>query len=337
MAKKKRLTKKQKRIRNRWLIGILFAIVIFFGGYLVGRKDVDFTNVRMKLDDAVAKITQQVDDFEIPAPVRRTDDSERTEDSGQIHIFDIGQGSSILLKASDGSSILIDTGRHNDSEKRILSYLDQQIGLGEKIDLVIFTHNDSDHIGNGDLVLEYFDVQEVWMSGMDHTTAVYNNILDALLASGAEYNEPKAGENYTRGDFEIQVLHPPVDSPQKDQNDESIVTRISFAGISFINSGDASTARENEIINREGTNLSSDIMMLGHHGAASSTGDNWIAAVKPQMAFYQAGIDNSYKHPSEETLERLADANVPVYGTDELGNISIYIDEVGEVTVETEK
>ena len=334
MAKRKRLTKKERARRNKGLLGLFVVMVIFFGGYVVGRRDITLAQIIEKLDEATISIERQMSDFELPK--RNKDDSPVRENTSQIHILDVGQGSSILFISQEGTSILVDTGRFDDSEKRIISYLDSLIGLGGKIDLLIFSHNDADHIGHGDLVLDYYDVQEVWMNGMDSSSKVYANVLDAILKSNAAYAEPKAGEVFNRGDFEIEVLHPTKDSPQKNSNDESIVTRISFDGISFMTSGDASVPRENDIVARTG-HIKSDMMMLGHHGAANSTGEKWVQAVRPKLAFYQAGVNNTYGHPTADALERVESANIPVYGTDELGTISIYIGEDGEVTVETER
>lgn len=334
MAKRKRLTKKERERRNKGLLGLFVVLLIFLGGYVAGRRDITLSQIKDRLDEATINIERQISDFELPA--RDRDDMPAHENTSQIHILDVGQGSSTLFISQEGTSILVDTGRFDDSEKRIISYLDSLIGLGGKIDLLIFTHNDADHIGHGDLVLDYYDVQEVWMNGVDSTSKVYENVLDAILKSDAAYAEPKAGEVFNRGGFEIEVLHPGKDSPQKNANDESIVTRISFDGISFMTSGDTSIPRENEIIERSGK-IKSDMMMLGHHGAANSTGEKWVQAVKPTLAFYQAGVGNSYGHPTAEALERVKAANIPVYGTDELGTISIYIGEDGEVNVETER
>lgn len=333
LAKRRRLTKKQRERRNRWILGLFVAFLIFIGGYLTGRRDIDFSQIQATLDEAGQQLRDRVREFDQPTSGNR---QEVAAGTSQIHLFDVGQGSSTLLIASDGTSVLVDTGRYDDGDKKIISYLDQHIGLGEEIDLLIFSHNDSDHIGHGDLVLEYFDVQEVWMNGVDHTTQVYEDLLDTLLASDADYAEPKAGDVVARGAFDIQVLHPPVDSPGKDYNDESLVTRFEFDGISLMTSGDASVHRENEIVERGGR-LQSDLLILGHHGAADSTGQPWLDAVRPQMAFYQAGRNNTYGHPHADTIERVESAGIPVYGTDELGTISIYIDETGAVDVETER
>jgi len=334
LARRKRLTKAQRRRRNRWVSGIIISLLIFVIGYFTGRRDVDFSQIRGTLDEATQRIEQGIENFEIPS--FREEAPAPVENTTQMHMLDVGQGSAILLIAQDGTTILIDTGRYDDSEKRIISYLDEAIGLGGTIDLLIFTHNDADHIGNGDLVLEYFDVKEVWMNGVDHTTRVYEDLLDALLASDAEYKEPKAGDIFERGNFVIEVLHPVADSGGTDNNDESIVTRLSFDGMSLMTSGDVSVTQENQIVDRSGP-LLSDILVLGHHGANTSTSEKWLQAVKPQMAFYQAGEDNTYGHPHPEVIERVEQYEIPVYGTDELGTISIFVDENGAVNVETEK
>lgn len=335
LAKRKRLTKKQRKRRNNWLVALFIGVLIFISGYIAGHQELDFQQVLSKLDAVKAKVERQLGNFELAEKKKEIQSGKITEGISEIHLFDVGQGSSVLLIAKDGSNILIDTGRYDDSEKKIISYLDKEIGLGGTIDLLIFSHNDSDHIGHGDLVLEYFDVEEVWMNGLDHTTNVYADLLDSLLASDVEYQEPKAGETFARESFELQVLHPEVGSTRKDHNDESLVVRIAFDDISLMTSGDASILRENEIVERAG-NLQSDILILGHHGADNSTGDQWIAAVDPAMAFYQAGEDNIYDHPGNETIQRLQEAEIPVYGTKEFGTISLYIDENGELEIETD-
>ena len=330
LAKRKRLTKKQRERRRQIGLSLLAAAVVFIVGYFTGREDIDFEDVRARLDEATAQIGKRVNDLGTSQP-RKTGNGE-----SQVHILDVGQGSAVLMIASDGTSVLVDTGRYDDGEKRIISYLDKYIGLGETLDLLVFTHNDADHIGHGDLVLEYFDVEEVWMNGVDHTTKVYSNLLDAILASDAEYVEPKAGEVYERGNFELEVLHPPVGSPGRDHNDESIVMHVAFDDLSLVTSGDASIPRENEIVDRYGS-IPADILIVGHHGAADATGENWLKAVQPKMAFYQAGVNNTYGHPSPDALARLEQYGIPTYGTTELGTISLYFDEQNEVSVETEK
>ncbi|WP_018659453.1 ComEC/Rec2 family competence protein [Allofustis seminis] len=283
----------------------------------------------MQFLGASDSISQQLDDVQ-----RSTLHFQKEKD--QIHILDVGQGSALLLKSKAGQTILIDSGRHDDKSQRILYYLDQFVGTGNTIDLAIFTHSDSDHIGHADLIFDYYNVKEVWMNGKDNTTSMYFNLLEAIERSDAKYVEPKAGEHHTVGDFEIDVLHPQIGGEYKDQNEASIIGRIALGKLSLMFSGDASSVVEDHVIETAHIPLASYLLITGHHGSKYSTGSNWIQAVNPHIAFYQAGSHNSYGHPHAQLRKRLADYGVPLYGTAELGTISIYIQADGTIDVQTE-
>lgn len=262
---------------------------------------------------------------------------EKTDKLGDYHFFDVGQGSAVLLEAYDGTTILIDTGRYNDSDKRIINYLNQEIGIGGEIDLLIFTHNDADHIGNGDLVLEYFQVGEVWMNGMDHTSQVYSDVLDALLASDVSYYEPKSGHQTEIGAFSIEVLHPLENEKQRDQNNESIVTRITLEETVLIHSGDVSKAVERRILNESPADLKADIMVLGHHGSNTSTSEEWLDAINPTVAVYQAGGGNHYGHPHSEIIQMFDHHQAELFGTNNHGTIHIIVNGNDHLEILTEE
>lgn len=326
--KRKKLTKKQRDKRRRMIIGTLIASVAFLLGLIFGEYPLEWDSLASPFNEWTSEFRRWINDFERPS-------ASETAEEAMIHVFDVGQGSAMLLQAED-TNILIDTGRFDDSQQRILHYLDQEIGIGGNIDLLIFTHNDADHIGHGELVLEYYDVDEVWMNGMDHTTATYGRVLDALLESDAEYVEPKAGDEVEVGPFWIEVFHPLPDEVQYNQNEESIVTRFTINEVSFMNTGDVSYDVEDRIIEDFG-HVTSEIMIVGHHGSRYSTGRNWIEALNPEIAIYQAAAENTYNHPHEEVDIRLNEVDVPLYGTAEHGTITLIIDEEGDFTVETER
>jgi beta-lactamase superfamily II metal-dependent hydrolase len=310
------------------MISTLIASVAFLLGLIFGEGQLVMGDFSGYIEEWTRDIRHWFEGIERPSA------SESTEEA-MIHVFDVGQGSAMLLQA-DGTNILIDTGRFDDSSKRILHYLDREIGTGGTIDLLIFTHNDADHIGHGELVLEYYSVEEVWMNGMDHTTATYTRVLDAMLDADVEYLEPKAGYEKEVGPFWIEVFHPLEDEVMYNQNEESIVTRFTVNDLSFMNTGDVSYDVEDRIIN-DFAHLTSEIMVVGHHGSRYSTGRNWIEALDPEIAIYQAAEENMYGHPHEEVELRLNDVDVPLYGTAEHGTITIIIDAEGEYVVETER
>lgn len=332
MAKRKRLTKKQRRRRKRWIIALLLSVAIFISGYIVGHKEFSFEQVQEKIMATKAKVTQQLDNFQLPKKKINLSSRNEQEELSGIHVFDIEEGQAILLVAKDGTRILIDTGTHEDREKKIISYLDQEVGLGERIDLLIFSSNDLDHIGHGDLVLEYFDVQEVWMNGVDQPTELYAKILDSILDSKIEYNEPKAGDLVPRGAFEIQVLHPEAQNKTGNTAENSFIMRITFDNLSVMVSDLATISQEQAIFDKENA-LQSDILLLENWGPASSSGEKWLQAVKPNAIVYQKAKGN--EDSAEEGIQKLDDQGVSVYKTEEQGTIFLYQDDTGALTVET--
>jgi len=323
---RKKLTKKQRRNRIKIAVSTLVLILVFGLGVLFERSSYSISNLYTNISQTV---TQFVEGLKQPTPQVKAD-------SAQVHIFDVGQGSAALYQSSDGTNILIDTGRHDDDEQKIISYLDEHLGIGNAIDLLIFSHNHADHIGNSDLIFDYFDVEEVWMNGLDATSAVYEDTLDAIADSGADYYEPNAGDTTETGPFSIEVLHPEEGSSNEDQNDESIITRITVNDLSIMTSGDATYNVEDEVIQNNGQ-LNSDILVIGHHGSKESTGRNWLNAVNPELAVYSAGRSNSYGHPHNQVIDRVEDVGVPLYGTDKNGTVSFYIDENGSYEVEMDQ
>ena len=328
LVKRKRRTKKQREKRKRRLITILLVIAIFIFGYATGHREIRFSVVKEKISLALVQMEKQVDKLDLSTQSikrKRIDKEVRSE----IHLFDLDEAFSVFLTAEDGSNILINTGRQNDSEKEIIRYLDEQIGLGGRIDLLIFTNNLSDHIGHGDLVVEYFDVREVWMNGLDSSTVVYSDLLDAMLESSIDYLEPKAGEKYKRGAFEIEILNPVSGNEDKDHSDESIVGRIKFDGISLVNAASVTHSRENEIV-KEGLDLKADIIILGNQESDTDLRNKWLDVINPDFAFYQ-------RKPADEMLHLLKERGIALYGTDESGTISTFLNEEGKLEVNIEK
>ncbi|MFC6464609.1 ComEC/Rec2 family competence protein [Marinilactibacillus sp. GCM10026970] len=321
MVRKKKMTKKQKQQRIQVSVTAFLIALAFFIGLFFGDNPYDADYFTDKWQELTREWSTYLPRFE-----------PESSSNGTIRFFDVGQGSSTLYQSEDGTNIVIDTGRYDDSDKRIVSYLDKYIGTGGKIDLLIFTHNDADHIGNGDLVLEYFQVDEVWMNGVDHTTRVYEKLLDAISESDANYYEPNAGETKDIGPFKIEVLNPQESNRTTDHNEESIMTRTTISGTSIMNSGDASSTVEKQIV-KQYSNLKADVMLVGHHGSKDSNSTEWLSAVDPEVAIIQAGLNNSYGHPHEETLERINHQGISLYSTMDEGTVTVTVEEDGTFSV----
>lgn len=244
-----------------------------------------------------------------------------TEKSGSgltAHFIDVGQGDATFIEF-DGYTLLIDTGNWNGEET--VRYLEDQ-GI-EKLDIVVGTHPDADHIGQLDQVIERFDVKEVWMSGNSSTSSVFIRALEAIETKEVDYYEPRAGETFDIGQLQIEVLHPKEVTGKT--NEESVSLKLTYGEIDFIFTGDAGVKEEQEMIDR-GTDLDAEILQMGHHGSNTSTGAAFLEAVSPEVAIYSAGVDNSYGHPHAEVLAAVENAGAKIYGTDVNGTIRIETD-----------
>jgi competence protein ComEC len=239
-----------------------------------------------------------------------------------VHFLDVGQGDATLLLAPD-AVMLIDTGRHDAED--LVPHL-RRLGV-ERLDVVAVTHPHADHLGQFDLVLDTFEVGEVWWSGATHTTRTFERALAAVERSDAAYEEPRAGAETTVGSLHVQVLHPEelVDDPHGD----SLVLRVRFGEISFLFTGDAEAAVEERMVQRFGDGLASTVYQVGHHGSSTSTSPAFLAAVSPTVAVYSAGADNPYGHPHAEVVEELVQAGVDLYGTDVHGTIAVTVPRQG--------
>lgn len=240
----------------------------------------------------------------------------------KVHFIDVGQADATLIEYSDGDDVftlLIDTGNWNSSD--VVSYLQSQ-NIND-IDIIAVTHPHADHIGQLDQVINAFDVTEVWMNGETATSEIFASALAAIESSGADYYEPEAGEVFDIGPLEVTVLHPT--SLADSTNNNSIAIHLQYGDVSFLFTGDAEAEAENEILNG-GANLKADVLQVGHHGSNTSTTENFLSAVNPEVAIYSAGAENQYGHPHIEVINRLEKIGALVYGTDVHGTVIVETD-----------
>src|SRR5699024_928470 len=200
-------------------------------------------------------------------------------------------------------------------------YLEQQ--QIDALNVVIVSHPHADHIGQLDKVMERFDVGEVWMSGNETNSQVFENSMEAILQSDAGYAEPRAGEKYDIGALELAILHP--ETLTGDLNEDSLSFRLTFGEVSFLFTGDATKNEELKMMERA-NNITAQVLLAGHHGSDTSSDPAFIQAVNPEVAIYSAGINNSYDHPHEEVINTLLAEDIDIYGTDKNGTIIIETD-----------
>ncbi len=259
-----------------------------------------------------------------------------TEADFQVHVIDVGQADSILVIA-DGEAMLIDAAESGDSQT-IQSYL-ENCGV-QKLKYAVATHMHSDHIGGFPGVLGKFKAETVlepiYPDALVPTSRVYERYLDAVEANGAKLKTAKAGDTFALGSAEITVLAP-VSDETDDLNNTSLVLRVDYDKTSCLFTGDMEKPEEREII-RSGARLNVDFLKVGHHGAETSSGEEFLSSATPQYAVISCGKENDYGHPSESTMKRLRKYAKEIHITAEEGSIVFSYDkESGTNKIVSEK
>lgn len=251
--------------------------------------------------------------------LRETDDQKTGSDLA-VHFIDVGQGDSTLIEAN-GHYMLIDAGE-KDQTNTVIDYLKAQ-GV-KSLDYVIGTHPHSDHIGGLEGVIREFDVKNVMLPEKEHTTRIYEKLLDAIADKNLKVTIPKAGENLSLGEASFQIISPGRDYSDN-LNNWSIGIRLVFGETSFVLCGDAEKEAEQDML-LSGLTLKADVLKVSHHGSSTSSSPEFINAVSPRYAVISCGKNNDYGHPHKETLDLLKKQGINVLRTDQLGTIVIESD-----------
>ncbi len=247
----------------------------------------------------------------------------------EIHFIDVGQGDSIFINHAD-FKMLIDGG---DRFSPVSNYL-TSLGI-EEIDVVVATHPHADHIAGLISVLRRFEVKEVFDSGLPYTTVTFQNYLLTIYERKIEFTEARAGMRRDISEnFYFEILHP-ADPILPKVNDVSIAIRMVYDEVSFLFMGDAETHSEYEIIERY-DDIQSNVIKIGHHGSRTSSHEEFIISVSPEIAVIQCGLNNRYGHPHTETIQTLEKFEIPYYITAVNGNI-VMITDGKTIEIQTEK
>lgn len=240
-----------------------------------------------------------------------------------VHFIDVGQGDSIFIKAPNGKTMLIDGGVKG-AGKTVVDYLRTQ-GV-TKLDYVVATHPDADHIGGLIAVLNSISIKEFIDSGKVHTSQTYEEMLALVNDKNIRYTVPKAGDTVAL-DPTVKVDVLASDENASDNNDASIVLRVAYQNISFLLMGDAGHNIEKQLV-QDGVDVEATILKAGHHGSNTSSLPQFIQAVSPLATILSYGQDNKYGHPHAEVVDALTQVGSDIYGTAESGMIVVTTDGV---------
>ncbi|SDY31551.1 ComEC/Rec2 family competence protein [Tindallia californiensis] len=241
-----------------------------------------------------------------------------------VHMIDVGQGDSFLIKTPEGTSILIDGGSPQYGDD-VVAYLKRE--KIQQIDYLIATHPHSDHIGGLVTVMNEFPVENLILPEVSHTSQLFESFLDTAFTTNVPlFPVKKSSRHSLEDEIFFDILHTGVHYGSH-LNNWSVVLRLTHQEMSFLFTGDLESEAERDLLNQfSSKKLASEVLKVGHHGSNTSTTPAFLQVVSPQVALISCGINNQYGHPSTEVVNRLEESGVWIYRTDLQGTIVLYSD-----------
>ncbi len=256
-------------------------------------------------------------------------------EAGQLELsaIDVGQGDGLLVAFPDGKLMMVDAGGFPSFSGRKAK---PKLDMGEdvispylwsrsiqKLDVVVLTHAHEDHAGGLGALIDNFHPAELW-TGANGESAVWRDLRARALAHHVRIDSMQAGRSFDFGGTHIEVLAPLTDYQPGDvgNNNDSLVFRITYGQRSFLLTGDMEKDIELQLW-AAGKLAHTDVLKVGHHGSKTSSTEEFLDAVSPEFAIISDGFENSFHHPNQEVLARLAEHHAAVLRTDQMGLITI--------------
>ena len=235
-----------------------------------------------------------------------------------IKFIDVGQGEAILIALPE-KTILIDAGPTGSAPK--IEQVLQELGRN-KIDYLVATHPDEDHIGGMADVISSTQIGTIYAPNKTNNTATYRKFLAAIQNNNLQITLAEAGTIIDQtDDYKLEILWPKKDANFPDTNDYSIIIKLTVGNKTFLFTGDAPT---NAILNSNPGHI--DVLKLSHHGSRTGTTEQLVRKLSPTYAVVSYALDNSYGHPMQSVLNALHKHSVEVWGTGANGIITITCD-----------
>ncbi len=249
--------------------------------------------------------------------------------------LDVGQGDSIFAELPGGRTMLVDGGGLAGSEwiagyrsgtdvgEEVVSPYLWSRGL-KRIDVVVLSHADHDHIDGLYSVLQNFKVGQLWVGWNDPRPA-FSRLLDEARSRGIRIVHVDEGEHFVFGIARADVLWPPAGGAGQSPNDNCVVLRLSAGRAHFLLTGDIEQRTEDSLIAAREP-LASEFLKVPHHGSKTSSTPPFLAAVNPRVAVISVGASNPFGHPAPTVVERYKQDGIRLLRTDRDGAVTVLAD-----------
>jgi competence protein ComEC len=264
----------------------------------------------------------------------------------RLDFLDVGQGDAALVTMPDGSTLLVDGGgrpefhapRRSEDEPEEFEPDSRSVGdavvseylwwrgLG-RVDYVLATHADADHIDGLNAVVKNFSVESAVVGRGPLRDEEFARFAASARDAGVPVYLVGRGDRLRFGAITIDVLWPPTtaDREAPSGNNDSVVLRVRFGRRIFLLTGDMEADAERSLL-AAGDDLRCDALKVAHHGSRTSSTEGFIRAALPSLAIVSVGQDSPYGHPHPEVIARWRAAGAQVLTTGESGNVTISTD-----------
>lgn len=280
------------------------------------------------------------------------------QNATEVHFVDVGQGDAILIRFSDDKTMIVDSGESK-YEKYLLNYINNVFfrdDKNKKFDFALLTHSDSDHSGNMVAILNNYEVGQffrpkILIDGLENELfegdvkydnnetycALISKLYELKLSNKTKVEFSTMDSYITLNNNAYVHILSPVKNYYSNTNEYSPIIVFENYGVKFMLTGDSTKDNELEVMNNyDSSVLDVDVLKLAHHGSNTSTSLEFLNVTSPKYAIISVGEENTYGHPSRETLNNIAtynensnDEDIKIKQTQNLGNIICYVNDDG--------
>ena len=254
----------------------------------------------------------------------------------EMSALDVGHGDAIVVTLPNGGVVLVDGGglarsRFDTGERIVVPFL---LDSGfRRIDAVVVSHEDYDHVGGLPSVLESLRASELWVGRPDEARPAYRRLLAVAESRAVPLRRLRSGQRLEMGGAVLHVLAA-GESRGRTANDRSVVLKVDYAGRSILLTGDAESELERELV-AAGASLRADALKVAHHGSRTSTTPPFLGEVDPSVAVVSTRERAGRRLPSPEVLERLRRSRAVTLRTDRRGAVTLSIRADGSLWART--